>query len=68
MNPNTAQKELSAEELTKQLDRLLQDKADNQTICDWIEVSLCILAIGFKAHLKATVPYGMSPPNYIFTF
>ncbi|XP_057191040.1 E3 ubiquitin/ISG15 ligase TRIM25-like [Triplophysa rosa] len=52
VNPNTAQKilhlseqglnkkELTAEELTKQLDRLLQDKADNKTICDWIEANL----------------------------
>lgn len=30
--------ELSSEELTKQLDRLIQDKADNQRIFDWIEV------------------------------
>lgn len=31
-------KVLSGEELTKQLDRLLQDKADNQRIRDWAEV------------------------------
>lgn len=31
---------LSTEELTKQLDRLLQDKANNQRIRDWVEVSL----------------------------
>lgn len=29
---------LSGEELGKQLDRLLQDKADNQRIRDWVEV------------------------------
>nr|XP_046244410.1 eukaryotic translation initiation factor 4 gamma 1-like isoform X2 [Scatophagus argus] len=33
-------KELSSEELTKQLDRLIQDKADNQRIFDWIEANL----------------------------
>lgn len=31
-------KVLSGEELTKQLDRLLQDKANNQRIRDWVEV------------------------------
>lgn len=33
-----SRKELSSAELTKQLDRLIQDKADNQRISDWIEV------------------------------
>lgn len=33
-------KELSATELTRQLDRLIQDKADNQRIFDWIEANL----------------------------
>ncbi|XP_059187653.1 eukaryotic translation initiation factor 4 gamma 1-like isoform X2 [Centropristis striata] len=33
-------KELSSEELTKQLDRLIQDKADNQRIFDWVEANL----------------------------
>ncbi|TKS81437.1 Eukaryotic translation initiation factor 4 gamma 1 [Collichthys lucidus] len=33
-------KELSSAELTKQLDRLIQDKADNQRIFDWIEANL----------------------------
>lgn len=32
-------KVLSGEELTKQLDRLLQDKANNQRIIDWVEVT-----------------------------
>ncbi|KAF7648962.1 hypothetical protein LDENG_00149320 [Lucifuga dentata] len=31
---------LSAEELSKQLDRLLQDKANNQRIRDWVEANL----------------------------
>lgn len=34
-------KELSSAELNKQLDHLIQDKADNQRIFDWIEV--CVL-------------------------
>uniref|UniRef100_A0A3Q3XLK5 Uncharacterized protein n=1 Tax=Mola mola TaxID=94237 RepID=A0A3Q3XLK5_MOLML len=33
-------KVLSGEELTKQLDRLLQDKANNQRIRDWVEAKL----------------------------
>ncbi|GAA6232555.1 eukaryotic translation initiation factor 4 gamma 1 isoform X1 [Lates japonicus] len=33
-------KELSSAELSKQLDRLIQDKADNQRIFDWIEANL----------------------------
>nr|XP_020441839.1 eukaryotic translation initiation factor 4 gamma 1 [Monopterus albus] len=33
-------KELSSSELSKQLDRLIQDKADNQRIFDWIEANL----------------------------
>ncbi|XP_041796222.1 eukaryotic translation initiation factor 4 gamma 1-like isoform X2 [Chelmon rostratus] len=33
-------KELSSAELTKQLDRLIQDKADNQRIFDWVEANL----------------------------
>uniref|UniRef100_A0A8C5GL23 Eukaryotic translation initiation factor 4 gamma 1-like n=1 Tax=Gouania willdenowi TaxID=441366 RepID=A0A8C5GL23_GOUWI len=31
---------LSGEELSKQLDRLLQDKADNKHIMDWVEANL----------------------------
>lgn len=31
-------KVMSGEELTKQLDRLLQDQANNQRIIDWVEV------------------------------
>ncbi|XP_018539590.1 eukaryotic translation initiation factor 4 gamma 1 isoform X6 [Lates calcarifer] len=33
-------KELSSAELIKQLDRLIQDKADNQRIFDWVEANL----------------------------
>uniref|UniRef100_A0AAQ5ZXS5 Eukaryotic translation initiation factor 4 gamma, 1a n=1 Tax=Amphiprion ocellaris TaxID=80972 RepID=A0AAQ5ZXS5_AMPOC len=33
-------KVLTSEELNKQLDRLLQDKADNQRIRDWVEANL----------------------------
>lgn len=33
-----SRKEMSSAELTKQLERLLQDKADNERIFDWIEV------------------------------
>lgn len=40
-----SKKELTAEELSKQLDRLLQEKANNQRIYDWVEVSLCALAV-----------------------
>lgn len=43
-------KVLSGEELSKQLDRLLQDKANNQRIRDWVEVcdSLCFFfLLGF---------------------
>lgn len=31
-------KELSSNELSKQLDRLIQDQADNQRVFDWVEV------------------------------
>nr|XP_057935680.1 eukaryotic translation initiation factor 4 gamma 1-like isoform X2 [Doryrhamphus excisus] len=33
-------KEMSCAELTKQLERLIQDKADNQRMLDWIEANL----------------------------
>lgn len=39
-----SKKELTAEELSKHLDRLLQEKANNQRIYDWVEVSACALA------------------------
>lgn len=35
-------KVLSGEELSKQLDRFLEDKANNQRIRDWVEV--CVAA------------------------
>lgn len=35
----SSKKELSSAELTKQLERLIQDQADNQRVFDWIEVS-----------------------------
>lgn len=33
-------KELNSAELTKQLDKLIQDQADNQRIFDWVEVGI----------------------------
>lgn len=39
--------ELSPAELTKQLDRLIQDKVDNQRIFDWIEVCIVLLTSSF---------------------
>ncbi|XP_070399456.1 eukaryotic translation initiation factor 4 gamma 1 isoform X6 [Nothobranchius furzeri] len=35
-----SRKELSSSELSRQLDRLIQDKADNQRIFDWVEANL----------------------------
>ncbi|XP_037533293.1 eukaryotic translation initiation factor 4 gamma 1 [Nematolebias whitei] len=35
-----SRKEMSSAELTKQLERLIQDKADNQRIFDWVEANL----------------------------
>lgn len=40
-----SKKELTAEEMGKHLDRLLQEKANNQRIYDWVEVSVCALAM-----------------------
>lgn len=34
-------KVLSGAELSRQLDRLLEDKASNQRITDWVEVRRC---------------------------
>lgn len=44
MEPKEASKKkvLSGEEISKQLDRLLQDKANNQRIRDWIEVCVSV--------------------------
>lgn len=35
---DSKKKELSSAELTKQLERLIHEKADNQRIFDWVEV------------------------------
>ncbi|XP_013881883.1 eukaryotic translation initiation factor 4 gamma 1 [Austrofundulus limnaeus] len=35
-----SRKEMSSAELTKQLDRLIQDKANNQRVFDWVEANL----------------------------
>lgn len=34
----SSKKELSSNELSKQLERLIQDQADNQRVFDWVEV------------------------------
>lgn len=34
----SSKRELSSNELTKQLERLIQDQADNQRVFDWVEV------------------------------
>lgn len=65
MEPKEASKKkvLSGEEISKQLDRLLQDKANNQRIRDWIEVcvrqyrvfsdlnTLCVLLFSSVVHV-----------------
>lgn len=38
-------KVFTGEEISKQLDRLMQDKANNQRIRDWVEVCVTILVI-----------------------
>lgn len=40
-----SKKELTAEELSKHLDRLLEEKANNQRIYDWAEVSVRALVV-----------------------
>lgn len=57
-------KVLSGEELTKQLDRLLQDKANNQRIIDWVEVTapLSIFSILSGSFIQN------QPLNMIFFF
>ncbi|XP_076000528.1 eukaryotic translation initiation factor 4 gamma 1-like isoform X2 [Genypterus blacodes] len=37
---DNSKKELSSAELTKELDRLIKDKADNQRVFDWVEANL----------------------------
>uniref|UniRef100_A0A3Q3X251 Uncharacterized protein n=1 Tax=Mola mola TaxID=94237 RepID=A0A3Q3X251_MOLML len=46
-------KVLSGEELTKQLDRLLQDKANNQRIRDWVEANLDEAQIASNQFVRA---------------
>lgn len=67
MEPKEASKKkvLSGEEISKQLDRLLQDKANNQRIRDWIEVcvrqyrmfsdlnTLCVLLFSSVVHVPS---------------
>lgn len=36
----SSRKELSSAELNKQLEKLIQDQADNQRVFDWIEVCI----------------------------
>ena len=38
-------KPLTVEEISKQLDRLIQDKAENQRIIDWVEVGVLLNAV-----------------------
>lgn len=45
-----SKKELSAEELSKSLDRLIQDKANNQRIHDWVEVNRLFIINPNKRH------------------
>lgn len=52
-------KELNSAELTKQLDKLIQDQADNQRIFDWVEVGIpaCVyFPVLFYFHLH--FPFG----------
>ncbi|XP_031646938.1 eukaryotic translation initiation factor 4 gamma 1 isoform X13 [Oncorhynchus kisutch] len=46
-------KELSSEELNKQLDRLIQDKADNQRIYDWVEANLDEMQMSSNMFVRA---------------
>uniref|UniRef100_A0A8C8JVT8 Eukaryotic translation initiation factor 4 gamma 1-like n=1 Tax=Oncorhynchus tshawytscha TaxID=74940 RepID=A0A8C8JVT8_ONCTS len=48
-------KELSSEELNKQLDRLIQDKADNQRIYDWVEANLDETQISSNVFVRAVM-------------
>ncbi|CAB1349176.1 unnamed protein product [Coregonus sp. 'balchen'] len=49
----SSKKELSSEELNKQLDRLIQDKADNQRIYDWVEANLDETQISSNVFVRA---------------
>lgn len=55
----SGKKVLSGEELSKQLDRLLHDKADDQRIIDWVEVCVRV-----RARVSAAAP-GPSQPSFL---
>ncbi|CAJ1066076.1 eukaryotic translation initiation factor 4 gamma 1-like isoform X4 [Xyrichtys novacula] len=46
-------KEMSSAELTKQLDRLIQDQADNQRVFDWVEANLDEQQISSNTFVRA---------------
>ncbi|XP_058601901.1 eukaryotic translation initiation factor 4 gamma 1a isoform X4 [Onychostoma macrolepis] len=48
-----SKKELTAEELSKHLDRLLQEKANNQRIYDWVEANLDEQKMGSNQFVRA---------------
>ncbi|TST47713.1 Eukaryotic translation initiation factor 4 gamma 1 [Bagarius yarrelli] len=48
-----SKKELSAEELSRNLDRLIQDKASNQRIHDWLEANLDELQMTSSLFIRA---------------
>ncbi|XP_029111212.1 eukaryotic translation initiation factor 4 gamma 1 isoform X2 [Scleropages formosus] len=48
-------KELSPEEISKQLDRLFQEKADNQRVFDWVEANLDEQQIASNAFVRAVM-------------
>lgn len=47
------QTEMTSSELTKHLDRLIQEQADNQRIFDWVEV--CVFHSLVKQHVLRPV-------------
>uniref|UniRef100_A0A6Q2XE38 Eukaryotic translation initiation factor 4 gamma 1 n=1 Tax=Esox lucius TaxID=8010 RepID=A0A6Q2XE38_ESOLU len=47
--------ELSSEQLIKQLDRLIQDKADNQRIYDWVEANLDETQVSSNMFVRAVM-------------
>uniref|UniRef100_A0A8C7HRK4 Eukaryotic translation initiation factor 4 gamma 1 n=1 Tax=Oncorhynchus kisutch TaxID=8019 RepID=A0A8C7HRK4_ONCKI len=51
----SSKKDLSSEELNKQLDRLIQDKADNQRIYDWVEANLDETQISSNVFVRAVM-------------
>ena len=48
-------KPLTGEEMSKQLDRLIQDKAENQRIIDWVEVGVMLNADHVELLYRALV-------------